>query len=45
MWSSMTSSKQLAEECAQQDIASSVASAQPFESIEKFAEIIDSSMN
>lgn len=42
MWSSMTSSMQLAQECLQQDTANT-ANAQPLESVEKFAQTIDSS--
>ncbi|EFN86545.1 Autophagy-related protein 2-like protein A [Harpegnathos saltator] len=41
MWSSMTSSMQLAQECLQQDTAN-MANAQPLESVEKFAQTIDS---
>lgn len=44
MWSSMTSSMQLAQECMKQDQTSSAAdNAQPLEGIERFAQIIDSS--
>ncbi|XP_070517195.1 autophagy-related protein 2 homolog B isoform X2 [Cardiocondyla obscurior] len=41
MWSSMTSSMQLAQECLQQD-AASVGNAQPLEAVELFAQTIDS---
>lgn len=43
MWSSMTSSMQLAQECMIQDQASAADTAQPLEGIERFAQIIDSS--
>lgn len=42
MWSSMTSSMQLAQECLQQD-AAGAESAQPLEGLELFAQAIDSS--
>lgn len=42
MWSSMTSSMQLAQECLQQDTAN-LSSAQPLEAVEMFAQTIDSS--
>lgn len=42
MWSSMTSSMQLAQECLQQD-AANVGNAQPLEAVELFAQTIDSS--
>lgn len=41
MWSSMTSSMQLAQECLQQD--ANTGSAQPLEAVELFAQTIDSS--
>lgn len=43
MWSSMTSSMQLAQECLQQD-AANAGNAQPLEAVELFAQTIDSSM-
>lgn len=43
MWSSMTSSIQLAEECVKQEAANAMNNAQPFEGIELFAQTIDSS--
>ncbi|KAF5283909.1 hypothetical protein FQA39_LY04729 [Lamprigera yunnana] len=42
MWSSMTNSMQLAEECIKQDPANNIDSAQPLEVIERFAQTIDS---
>jgi len=42
MWSSMTSSMQLAQECLQQD-AANAGNAQPLEAVELFAQTIDSS--
>lgn len=42
MWSSMTSSMQLAQECLQQE-ASNAGNAQPLEAVELFAQTIDSS--
>lgn len=42
MWSSMTSSMQLAQECLQQD-TSNMGNAQPLEGVEMFAQTIDSS--
>lgn len=42
MWSSMTSSIQLAQECLQQD-ANTSGNAQPLEGVELFAQTIDSS--
>lgn len=42
MWSSMSNSMQLAEECMKQDHSDS---AEPLEGIEKFAQIIESSKN
>lgn len=42
MWSSMTSSMQLAQECLQQD-ATNAGNAQPLEAVELFAQTIDSS--
>ncbi|XP_012533981.1 autophagy-related protein 2 homolog B-like [Monomorium pharaonis] len=41
MWSSMTSSMQLAKECLQQD-AANAGNAQPLDSVEQFAKTIDS---
>ncbi|KYN22683.1 Autophagy-related protein 2 like protein A [Trachymyrmex cornetzi] len=41
MWSSMTSSMQLAQECLQQD-AANAGNAQPLEAVELFAQTIDS---
>ncbi|XP_020295971.1 autophagy-related protein 2 homolog B isoform X2 [Pseudomyrmex gracilis] len=41
MWSSMTSSMQLAQECLQQD-AATAGNAQPLEAVELFAQTIDS---
>ncbi|XP_011706773.1 PREDICTED: autophagy-related protein 2 homolog B isoform X4 [Wasmannia auropunctata] len=41
MWSSMTSSMQLAQECLQQD-AANAGNAQPLEAVEMFAQTIDS---
>lgn len=44
MWNSMTSSIQLAKECAKQDASNSSSTAQqPYEGIELFAQTIDSS--
>lgn len=43
MWSSMTNSMQLAQECMKQDSLNSADVAQPLEGIEKFAQMIDSS--
>lgn len=43
MWNSMTSSMQLAEECAKQDAVNSKDSSQPYEGIENFAQTIESS--
>lgn len=44
MWNvSMTSSMQLAEECAKQDAEIAPKDAQPFEGLELFAQTIDSS--
>lgn len=43
MWSSMTNSMQLAEECMKQDPSSTQDAAQPLEVIERFAQTIDSS--
>lgn len=42
MWSSMTSSMQLAQECLQQE-ATNAGNAQPLEAVELFAQTIDSS--
>lgn len=42
MWSSMTSSMQLAQECLQQD-TSNIGNGQPLEGVEMFAQTIDSS--
>ncbi|KAB0799030.1 hypothetical protein PPYR_06910 [Photinus pyralis] len=42
MWSSMTNSMQLAEECVKQDPTNAMDSAQPLEVIERFAQTIDS---
>ena len=42
MWSSMTSSIQLAQECLQQD-ANNAGNSQPLEGIEHFAQTVDSS--
>ncbi|KAK5648479.1 hypothetical protein RI129_003371 [Pyrocoelia pectoralis] len=42
MWSSMTNSMQLAEECVKQDPTNETDSAQPLEVIERFAQTIDS---
>lgn len=42
MWSSMTSSMQLAQECLQQE-ANNAGNAQPLEAVELFAQTIDSS--
>ncbi|KAK4884514.1 hypothetical protein RN001_000785 [Aquatica leii] len=42
MWSSMTNSMQLAEECIKQDPTNPVDAAQPLEVIERFAQTIDS---
>ncbi|KAF5280262.1 hypothetical protein FQR65_LT03070 [Abscondita terminalis] len=42
MWSSMTNSMQLAEECVKQDPSNPIDSAQPLEVIERFAQTIDS---
>lgn len=44
MWSSMTSSMQLAEECLKQG-SSSEKEAEPLEGLEMFAQTIDSSKN
>lgn len=44
MWSSMTNSMQLAQECMKQDALNTAESSQPLEGIERFAQIIDSSM-
>lgn len=43
MWSSMTSSMQLAQECLKQESPNSAENAQPLEGIERFAQTIDSS--
>lgn len=43
MWSSMTNSMQLAQECMEQDALNTADAAQPLEGIEKFAQMIDSS--
>lgn len=43
MWNSMTSSMQLAEECAKQDACNVQNSSQPYEGIENFAQTIESS--
>lgn len=43
MWSSMSNSMQLAQECMKQDALNSVDSAQPLEGIERFAQMIESS--
>lgn len=45
MWNSMTSSMQLAEECAKQDAEIAPNDAQPFEGLELFAQTIDSVLN
>lgn len=42
MWSSMSNSMQLAQECLKQDNLNNINSAQPVEGIEKFAQIIES---
>lgn len=44
MWSSMTNSMQLAEECVKQDPTNPIDAAQPLEVIERFAQTIDSSL-
>lgn len=43
MWSSMSNSMQLAQECMRQENLNAVDSAQPLEGIEKFAQLIESS--
>lgn len=43
MWSSMSSSMQLAQECMKQDTSNNVDNSQPLEGIERFAQTIDSS--
>lgn len=43
MWNSMTSSMQLAEECAKQDPTNSQNASQPYEGIDCFAQTIESS--
>lgn len=43
MWSSMSSSMQLAQECMKQDSSSNTDNSQPLEAIERFAQTIDSS--
>lgn len=45
MWTSMTSSLHLAEECAKQGLANSPNSTQTYEGLEVFAQTIDSSNN
>ncbi|KAI4468685.1 autophagy-related 2 isoform a [Holotrichia oblita] len=42
MWSSMSSSMQLAQECMKQDTSNNVDNSQPLEGIERFAQTIDS---
>lgn len=43
MWSSMTSSMQLAEECMKQDaVNNQIGGSEAYEGIEKFAQMIDS---
>ncbi|GJQ81045.1 Atg2 [Trypoxylus dichotomus] len=42
MWSSMSSSIQLAQECMKQDVSSNIDNLQPLEGIERFAQTIDS---
>lgn len=44
MWSSMTSSMQLAQECLKQEMPNTTDNAQPMEGIERFAQTIDSSV-
>lgn len=43
MWSSMTNSMQLAQECLKQQTQNAADSEQALEGIERFAQIIDSS--
>lgn len=43
MWSSMTNSMQLAEECVKRDSSNSADATQPLEVIERVAQTIDSS--